>query len=260
MRLENKIAVVTGAGGGIGRATAALFAAEGATVVIAEINAKAARKAAREIGERAVAIPTDVTKAEEVAGLFRKVRRRFGRLDMLIANAGGAWRSTTLTATQADWDECLDLNLRGTWYCAREAHPLLCAAGGGSIVTIASTHGIRSSRNSFPYSAAKGGLLALTRSLAVEFAADRIRANSIIPGHIESVRMEPFFQSFRDPAEAQRRVLGSFPLGRFGKPEDIAKAALFLASDDAPWITGTSLVVDGGREAAMLDLSDLKKE
>lgn len=255
---DNKVAVVTGAGSGIGRATARLFAAEGATVVIAELNTASARSVAREIGARAVAVPTDVTKAGDIAKLFKAVRRRFGKLDILVSNAGRPWHSSTLAATQADWDDCLDLNLRATWYCARAAHPLLRAAGGGSIVTIASTHGCRSSKTSFPYSAAKGGLLALTRSLAVEYAPDRIRANAIIPGHIESVRSESFFQSFRDPAEARRRVLSSFPLGRFGKPEDVAKAVLFLASDDANWVTGTSLVVDGGRDAAMLDLSDLK--
>jgi NAD(P)-dependent dehydrogenase (short-subunit alcohol dehydrogenase family) len=126
-----------------------------------------------------------------------------------------------------------------------------------AIVTIASTQGYRSNRTSFPYSAAKGGLLALTRNLAVEYAADRIRVNAVIPGQIESVRTDAYFDSFTDPAEARRRVMSTFPLRRLGTPDDIAKAALYLASDDASWVTGTWLVVDGGRDAALVDLSDL---
>jgi NAD(P)-dependent dehydrogenase (short-subunit alcohol dehydrogenase family) len=131
-------------------------------------------------------------------------------------------------------------------------------SGGGSVVNIASMQGYRSNKTSFPYSAAKGGLLALTRNLAVEYAPQQIRVNAIIPGQIESVRTEGYFNSFSDPAEARGRVLSTFPLGRLGKPEDVAKAALFLASDDAEWITGIWLVVDGGRDAALVDLTDLK--
>jgi 3-oxoacyl-[acyl-carrier protein] reductase len=259
MRLKDKIAVVTGGGRGIGRATARLFAAEGARVVIAEISDELAREAADEIGGSAVALSTDVTKPEQVAALFDEVGRRFGRLDILVSNAGRPYALTSLSATDEDWEECLNLNLRSAWLCAREAYSLMRGAGGGSIVTIASTQGYRSNRNSFPYSAAKGGLLALTRNLAVEYAPQYIRVNAIIPGQIESVRTETFFDSFSDPAEARRRVLSTFPLGRLGKPEDIAKAALFLASNDAEWVTGIWLTVDGGRDAALVDLSDLRE-
>jgi meso-butanediol dehydrogenase/(S,S)-butanediol dehydrogenase/diacetyl reductase len=131
-------------------------------------------------------------------------------------------------------------------------------SGHASIIAVASAQGQRSGKRSFPYSAAKGGLLALTRTLAVEYAP-HIRANAIIPGQIESVRTEPYFESFRDPAEARRRVLASFPMRRLGKPEDIAGAVAFLASDDARWMTGSWLTVDGGRDAALVDLSDLQK-
>lgn len=258
MRLPNKIAVITGGGSGIGRAAATLFAAEGAQVVIAEINEEQARQVAHEIGATAIAIPTDVTSEASVAALFAEVQSRFGRLDILVSNAGRPWQSTSLTATNDDWEACLNLNLKSAWFCARAAHPLM--PNGGSIVTIASTQGYRSNRNSFPYSAAKGGLLGLTRNLAVEYAPDRIRVNAIIPGQIESVRTESYFNSFHDPTEARRRVLSTFPLGRLGKPEDVAKAALFLASDDAEWITGIWLTVDGGRDAALVDLSDLRRE
>jgi 3-oxoacyl-[acyl-carrier protein] reductase len=258
MRLQNKIAVITGGGSGIGRATARLFASEGAQVVIAEINEEQAQQTAHEIGANALAITTDVTNEDSINALFAEVKARFGTLDILISNAGRPWQATSLTATDEDWEACLNLNLKSAWRCARAAHSLM--HNGGSIVTIASTQGYRSNRNSFPYSAAKGGLLGLTRNLAVEYAPNRIRVNAIIPGQIESVRTESFFNAFSDPAEARRRVLSTFPLGRLGKPEDVAKAALFLASDDAEWITGIWLVVDGGRDAALVDLSDLRGE
>ncbi len=258
MRLENKIAVITGGGSGIGRASAKLFAAEGAWVVIAEINEAQAQQVATEIGARALAIPTDVTNEDSINALFAEVKSRCGKLDILISNAGRPWQSTSLTATNEDWEACLNLNLKSAWLCARAAHPLM--PDGGSIVTIASTQGYRSNNRSFPYSAAKGGLLGLTRNLAVEYAPDRIRVNAIIPGQIESVRTEGYFNSFTDPTEARRRVLSTFPLGRLGTPEDIAKAALFLASDDAEWVTGIWLTVDGGRDAALIDLSDLRGE
>jgi NAD(P)-dependent dehydrogenase (short-subunit alcohol dehydrogenase family) len=256
MRLANKIAVITGGGSGIGRATAKLFTREGAQVVIAEINAEQAQQVTDEIGTNALAIATDVTSEDSVNALFAQVNERFGKLDILVSNAGRPWQSTSLTATDEDWNECLNLNLKSAWLCARVAHPLM--ASGGSIVTIASTQGYRSNNRSFPYSAAKGGLLGLTRNLAVEYAPDNIRVNAIIPGQIESVRTESYFNSFTDPTEARRRVLSTFPLKRLGQPEDIAKAALFLASDDAAWITGIWLTVDGGRDAALVDLSDLR--
>jgi 3-oxoacyl-[acyl-carrier protein] reductase len=258
MKLENKIAVITGGGSGIGRATAKLFAAEGAQVVIAEINTAQAQEVATEIGANALAIATDVTNEQSINALFAEVKERFGKLDILFSNAGRPWIMSSLKATEKDWDECLNLNLKSTWLCARAAHPLM--KNGGSIVTTASTQGYRSNNRSFPYSAAKGGLLGLTRNLAVEYAPDQIRVNAIIPGQIESVRTEGYFNSFTDSTEARRRVLSTVPLGRLGQPEDIAKAALFLASDDAEWITGIWLVVDGGRDAALVNLSDLQPE
>lgn len=260
MRLQDKVAVVTGAGRGIGQAIAARFAAEGARVVVADVAADLGEATARAIGDRATAISVDVTKAPAVDALFEQVSRELGRLDILVCNAGRPYRSSSLAASEHEWSECLDVNLKSVWLCARAAHPALRHGRGGSIVTIASAQGHRSNRRSFPYSAAKGGLLALTRSLAVEYAADGIRVNAIIPGQIESVRTEPYFQSFRDPEEARRRVLSTFPLGRLGRPDDIAKAALFLASDDSEWITGTWLTVDGGRDAALVDLSDLETD
>ncbi len=250
MRLLNKIALITGGAQGIGRATAETFIAEGATVVIADIQPTSLAGASSLIA--------DVTQVDQVSQMFHETQARHGRLDILVCNAGRPYRSTSLTATDRDWEECLSLNLKSAWLCAREGHALLRASGQASIVTVASAQGQRSAKTSFPYSAAKGGLLALTRTLAVEYAP-HIRVNAIIPGQIESVRTEPRFESFADPAEARRRVLATFPMGRLGQPEDVAKAILFLASGDAGWITGTFLHVDGGRDAALLDLSDLER-
>lgn len=248
-RFQDRVVVVTGGGRGIGLATAKVFAREGARVVVADLQA------VEECGEF---IRTDVTGTAAVERLFALVAQRHGRLDTLVANAGCLYSLTSLTATEQDWTECLNVNLKSVWLCAKAAHPLLAAAGHGSIVTVASAQGLRANKSSFLYSAAKGGLLAATRALAVEYAP-AIRVNAIIPGQIESVRTEPYFASFTDPAEARRRVLSTFPMRRLGKPEDVAKAILFLASDDAAWITGSFLTVDGGRDAALEDLSDLKE-
>ena len=241
-RFDEWVVVVTGSGRGIGKATADAFAAEGATLIGAELDS---------------ANPVDVTNEAQIAAFFIEIREKYDRIDTLVCNAGRPWSSTTLTATDEDWRACVDLTLKSAWLCAKAAHPLLVKSERASIVTVASAQGQRSNKSSFPYSAAKGGLLALTRSMAVEYAP-RVRANAIIPGQIESVRTEPYFESFTDPKEARRRVLSTFPMGRLGKPEDIAKAILFLASEDASWITGAFLHVDGGRDAAMVDLSDLK--
>ena len=151
----------------------------------------------------------------------------------------------------------MNVKLRSVWWTAQLATPLLRQAH-GSIVTIASYQGLRSGRDSFPYSVSKGGVLALTRSLAVELAPE-VRVNAIIPGQIESVRTESYFQKFREPATAFQRVLQTFPLRRLGRPEDVANAVRFLASSDAAWITGTFLTVDGGRDAALADLCDLEQ-
>jgi NAD(P)-dependent dehydrogenase (short-subunit alcohol dehydrogenase family) len=236
--MKDQVVLVTGAARGIGLACAEGFAEAGAIVIRTDIA------------------DADLTIRADVDALFARISKQYGRLDTLIANAGVPSAKTTLTATDDEFQASLDINLRSVWWCARAAHPLLAKSSEASIVTIASAQGLKGAKSAFPYSAAKGGLIALTRSLAVEFAP-AIRVNAIIPGQIESVRTEAYFNSFRDPAAARQRVLQTFPLRRLGTPPDIARAARFLASGDAAYITGTMLYVDGGRDAAMPDFSDL---
>jgi NAD(P)-dependent dehydrogenase (short-subunit alcohol dehydrogenase family) len=196
----------------------------------------------------------DLTVRSDVERIFAGLKQ----LDVLIANAGVPYSLTTLSASDEEFERCLAENLRSVWWCCQVAYPLLKASGRGAIVMMASAHGLQGARAGFPYSAAKGGLLALTRTMAVEYAPE-VRVNAIVPGQIESVRTASYFDKFRDAAEARRRVEQTFPLRRLGTPEDIAKAARFLASEDAAYITGTILHVDGGRHAAMPDLSDLER-
>jgi NAD(P)-dependent dehydrogenase (short-subunit alcohol dehydrogenase family) len=241
--MQGKVAIVTGGARGIGLATARLLAARGARVVSADL----APPADEEGIEGRVA---DVTDAAQVRDLVAWTLERRGRLDVLVANAGRPYSSTSATSSEEEWSACLDLNLKAAWYCAREAREALQASGRGAIVTVASIQGRWGGRNTFPYSAAKGGLLALTRSLAMEYAP-RVRVNAVVPAQIESVRTAPYFAQFGDAEEARRQAVAAYPLGRLGKPEDVARAIAFLASDDAEWITGVRLMVDGGWSASL---------
>ncbi len=251
-RLEGKVAVITGAGGGIGRVAALRFAAEGARVVVADLDGGRAASAAAEIdaaGGTATAVTVDVADEAEVGAMVGAATSTYGRLDVLFNNAGifPDDDGGVLDTPPGTWARVMDVNLKGVWLGCRAAVPAMLESGGGSIVNVASFVALMGAATAqIAYTASKGGVLALTRELAVEYARQGIRANSICPGPIETPLLA---ELLADPARRQRRLV-HIPLGRFGRPEEIAAAALFLASDEASFVTGSALVVDGGITAA----------
>lgn len=236
LRLQDKVALVTGSTLGIGRAIAGLFLAEGACVVVNSHRDDEAAAALRaELGsERCLFVQADVADAEAVNAMVAQAVRRFGRLDILINNAGMNVFADPLLMRAEQWQRCFAVDLDGAWHCARAVLPQMLAQGAGSIVNIASVHGHRIIPGCFPYPVAKHALLGLSKSLAIEYAGRGVRVNSISPG-------------FADPAAEARRQAELLPVKRLGQPIEVAYTALFLASDEARFITAADIVIDGGR-------------
>ena len=249
-RLEGKIALVTGAGLGIGLAIAELFAANGAEVFLADIDGEAAAAAASGIqakGNKARALTADVTKPEDVAAMFAAVENAHGRLDILVNNAGVSGRSDFRSMDDATWEKVVDVNLNAVMRCLRDAFPLLKASGNGAVINLSSIMARKHTRQMSNYSATKGAVSALSRAVALEYAPFHIRVNYLCPGWVETALTKRFTGN---PFVA-KALLQQTPMGRFGRPEEIAKAALFLASDDASYITGAGLNVDGGMSVSL---------
>jgi NAD(P)-dependent dehydrogenase (short-subunit alcohol dehydrogenase family) len=249
-RLEDKIALVTGAGAGIGRAVAETFAREGAHVVVADRDGEAAREVADAITKSngsAQAETVDVTDTEQVKALMGRLAEKFGRLDVLVNNAGVGERSDFRHLDDAAWDKVWKTNVDGTVRCAREAFDLLKASGKASIINLSSVMATKHTRQMSVYSATKGAVSALSRSLAVEYAPYGIRVNALCPGYVETALIGRYMNN---PMIA-KALLTQTPLRRFGTPQDIANAALFLASDEAAYITGAGLDVDGGMSTTL---------
>ncbi len=249
-RLKDKVAVVTGAGAGIGRAIADVFAAEGAHVFVTDVNgesAAAAAEALRERGCAATAMAVDVSRGQDVSALLREVERTFGRADVVVNNAGLNVRGDFRHLSDADWVKIREVNLDGVVRVARDAFGLLKASGAGSLINVSSIMARRGLRQLAGYTATKGAVTALTKALAVEYANYNIRVNAIAPGYIDTALTERFLKN----PMISKALLDKTPMRRFGTSEEVARAALFFASDDAAYVTGAELAVDGGMSAGL---------
>src|SRR3989442_9600082 len=244
MRLQGRVTAITGGALGIGRATGLAFAAEGALVALGDVELDAAQGVAREIGERggkAIALRVDVGDAGQVQAFVERVVAEFGRLDVMFANAGIAHSAPFLEHPQAQWHRVLRVNLTGVFLCCQAAaRQMVTQGGGGRIITTASINGFRGVENLVGYNAAKAGVIELTKTMAVELAKHRIAVNAIAPAQIDTRLTRTL------PEAARQRRVARIPMGRFGEADEVARAALFLASDDASFVTGHTLAVDGG--------------
>jgi 3-oxoacyl-[acyl-carrier protein] reductase len=251
MRLPNKIALVTGAGSGIGRATATLFASEGAKLALVDLDEQAARVTADTVqaaGGEALVLQADVSQGADVKRAIDACVERFGRLDILYNNAGIAMQRTPIEEIDDTlFDRIMAVNVRSVHLGARHAVPHMKRQGGGVILNTGSTAGIRPRVGASSYAASKGAVIALTKALAIELAPFKIRVVSINPVAVDTPMLQGIHQG-RDPRELQDTYLASIPLGRLNQAEDIARAALYLASDEAFMVTGTAFEIDGGRD------------
>jgi len=256
-RLAGKAALITGAGRGIGAAIALAFAREGAALVLAELDIDTAQRTAARIeaqtGARVLAIETDVTQAASVRHAVGEGERAFGALDVLVNNAGINVFCDPLTMTDDDWRRCFAVDLDGVWNGCRAVLPGMVGRGAGSIVNIASTHAFRIIPGCFPYPVAKHGVIGLTRALGIEYAPRNVRVNAIAPGYIETQLTHDWWNEQADPAAARQATLDLQPMKRIGRPEEVAMTAVFLASDEAPFINASCITVDGGRSALYHD-------
>ena len=256
MRLENKVSLITGGGTGIGAATARLMAKEGAFVAVTGRRAEPLNDVVKSIedsGGRAIALPGDVSRPQDCQRVVGETIQRFGRLHILVNNAGTSAVGTALETNPEQWHQVMDTNATATFMMCRCGLPHIIKAGGGSIVNISSVSGIRGNRERAAYNASKGAVCNLTKNLAVDFGLKGVRVNAVLPGLVET-DMPRYFMTLggRTWEEVVASALPKYPLGRIGKPDDVAHCAVFLASDEAAWVTGQLIAVDGGLTCGLL--------
>jgi NAD(P)-dependent dehydrogenase (short-subunit alcohol dehydrogenase family) len=249
MQLEGKVAIITGAATGIGRATALLFAGEGASVVIADVNEDDAQRTVANIedeGGSARFVQADVSEAEDVQALMERAAEEMGGIDVIVNNAGAQRSGAVTEFEESEWDLLMRVNPRSCFLGAKYGVPHLRERGGGSIVNVSSLAGLKGGPGMTAYSASKGAIIAFTRALAEELAPDNIRANSVCPGWIDTPFNEPAIEFMGGRAQQEEMVQQTVPLKRQGTPEEIAPGILYLASDASSYVTGQELVIDGG--------------
>jgi len=249
MQLEGKVAIITGAATGIGRATALLFAGEGASVVIADVNEDDAQRTVANIedeGGSARFVQADVSEAQDVQALMERAGEEMGGIDVIVNNAGAQRSGAVTEFEESEWDLLMRVNPRSCFLGAKYGVPHLRERGGGSIVNVSSLAGLKGGPGMTAYSASKGAIIAFTRALAEELAPDNIRANSVCPGWIDTPFNEPAIEFMGGRAQQEEMVQQTVPLKRQGTPEEIAPGILYLASDASSYVTGQELVIDGG--------------
>jgi NAD(P)-dependent dehydrogenase (short-subunit alcohol dehydrogenase family) len=244
--LENKIALITGAGTGIGRAIALAYAREGARLALVGRRKQVLEAVAKEAGGSPLILSGDVSRQGDIDRVLSATVSQLGTLNVLVNNAGILHIGTAEEITEAQWDETFNINVRGLWLLSRSVLPYMRKAGGGSIVNVASVLGINAAHNRAAYAASKGAVILLTKSMAIDYGAENIRVNAICPSFVETDLTAEVLRKAADPAAVRRERVAVHPIGRLGKPEDIAGLAVYLASDQSAWVTGAALPVDGG--------------
>jgi NAD(P)-dependent dehydrogenase (short-subunit alcohol dehydrogenase family) len=251
-RLKDKVAIITGGGTGIGRAIASAFGREGAKVAVLGRRREPLESVARELsgkGAEAKAVVCDVTQSSATIAAVADVERGFGRIDVLVNNAGALSVTTVETISEQDWDRLIETNLKGPFLMARAVLPALRRAGGGSIINVGSVLGLVAMKDRAAYCASKGGLTLLTKAMALDHAHEHIRVNCICPAVVETELVKGLFFATEQGMKLREARVATLPLGRLGQPQDIAELAVLLASDESSWMTGTAIPVDGGMTA-----------
>lgn len=251
-RLEGKVALITGGGTGIGRAIALAFAREGAKLAVAGRRKEKLTETIRELekqGGQGLAIVCDVAKAKDAAHAVRETVKNFGRLNVLVNNAGVLHASTIEGISEAEWDRLMTINLKGPFLMCRAALPEFRKSGGGAIINVGSVLGLVAMKDRAAYCASKGGVTLLTKAMALDHAHENVRSNCICPSIVETELVQGLFSASEEGKALRKARIGQIPIGRMGRPEDVAELAVFLASDESSWLTGAAIPLDGGLSA-----------